>query len=234
MRLLFLFAFFVLSFLSPAMAGQTVVKEAEVRRVITEYLQQKSDNLGLELSVRKIGYRGDLSLPAGAVSYEVVAPDRWEGWGNGNLALLVRVDDRLERNVPIPVEVEALAEMVVAVRPLDRGEIISPSDVAVQKRTLSRNQGKLLTNIEEAVGKRTRLAIRGNNPIRADHLERVPLVKSGQMVTIIAENEALRISAPGKARSSGAEGDRVMVQNLSSHKEIPARVVDAATVKVDF
>lgn len=235
MRRLLLIGIYLLIIASSAFAaGQTVVKEAEVRRVITEYLQQKSDNLGLEISIKKIGYRGDLSLPAGAVSYEVVAPDRWEGWGNGNLALIVRVDDRVERNVPVPVEVEALAEMVVAVRPLERGEIISAADVAVQKRPLSRSQGKFLSNPDDAVGKRTRSAIRGSNTIRPDHLERVPLVKSGQMVTIVAENEALRISAPGKVRGSGAEGDRVMVQNLSSQKEIPARVVDAATVRVDF
>lgn len=218
----------------PALAANQTVKEAEVRRVVIDYLQQKCDNLGLEINIKKIVYSGDLSLSAGDLSYEVVAPDRWEGWGSANLALIVRVDGRVERNVPVKVEVEAMAEMVVSVRPLERGEVIGAADVAVQKRGLSRLQGRFVRDVDEVVGKRVRTAIRGNNPIRPDFLERVPLIKSGQLVTIVAENESLRITAAGKARNSGAEGDTVMVRNLASQKELPARVIDAETVKVDF
>lgn len=219
---------------SAGAAGQVVVKEADIRQVLNDYLRQKSENLGLDVSVKKIGYSGDMTLPAGTVSYEVVAPDRWEGWGNANLALIVRVDDRVERNIPVKVEVEALADVVVAVRPLERGEVIGNGDIAVQKRDLAKTQGKVCRLASEAMGKRVRTAIRANNPVRADNLERVPLVKSGQLVTIIVENDSLRITAAGKARGSGAEGDTVMVQNLSSQKEVAARVVDATTVKVDF
>ncbi|GAB7025846.1 flagellar basal body P-ring formation chaperone FlgA [Geotalea toluenoxydans] len=218
----------------PALAASQTVKEAVVRQVVIDYLQQKCDNLGLEINIKKIVYSGDLSLSAGDLSYEVVAPDRWEGWGSANLALIIRVDGRVERNVPVKVEVEAMAEMVVAVRPLERGEVIGAADVAVQKRGLSRLQGRFVRDVDEVVGKRVRTAIRGNNPIRPDFLERVPLIKSGQLVTIVAENESLRITAAGKARNSGAEGDTVMVRNLASQKELPARVIDAETVKVDF
>ena len=215
-------------------AGQVVVKEAEIRRVIGDYLVQKNENLGVETSVRKIGYSGDMTLPAGTVSYEVVAPDRWEGWGSTNLALIVRVDDRVERNIPVRVEVEALADVVVAVHPLERGDVIGNGDIVLQKRDLARTQGKVCRLATDAVGKMVRTTIRANNPVRADYLERVPLVKSGQLVTIIVENDALRITAAGKARGAGAEGDTVMVQNLASQKEVAARVVDASTVRVDF
>lgn len=219
---------------SAGAAGQIVVKEADIRRVLNDYLRQKSENLGLDVSVKKIGYSGDMTLPAGTINYEVVAPDRWEGWGNANLALIVRVNDRVERNIPVKVEVEALADVLVAVRPLERGEVIGNGDIAVQKRDLAKMQGKVCRLASEAVGKRVRTAIRGNNPIRADYLERISLVKSGQLVTIIVENDSLRITAAGRARNSGAEGDTVMVQNLASQKEVAARVVDASTVKVDF
>ncbi|WP_243370241.1 flagellar basal body P-ring formation chaperone FlgA [Geotalea sp. SG265] len=234
MRVILLTALMLLLFGSHALAAGQVVKEAEVRRVVSDYLRQKCDNLGLEIDIRTIAYSGDLSLPAGEVSYEMVAPDRWEGWGNANLALIVRVDGRVERNVPVKVEVEAFAEMVVAARPLEHGQIIGAADVAVQKRGLSRLQGRFVRSVEEVVGKRVRTAVRGNNPIRPDNLERVPLVKSGQLVTIIAESGTLRITAAGKARNAGAEGDTIMVRNLSSQKEFPARVIDGETVKVDF
>lgn len=62
----------------------------------------------------------------------------------------------------------------------------------------------------------------------------MPVVKSGQMVTIVAENDVIKVSVAGKARSAGAEGDIIMVQNLNSLKEIPARVINATTVQVSF
>ena len=220
--------------LTAVTAQRTVVKEAEVRRLVTDYLLQKDGNLGLTISVKKIGYSGDLTLPPGKVAFEVVAPDRWEGWGSANLALIVRVDDRVERNISLRVEVEALADMVIAARPLERGEVVKEGDVVIGKRDLSKVQGRVYRTLDEVLGKMVRTGIRGNSPLRNDTLERVPLIKSGQLVTIVAENNTMRITASGKARNSGAAGDEIMVQNLTSQKEISARVLDAATVRVEF
>ena len=88
--------------------------------------------------------------------------------------------------------------------------------------------------VDEVIGKKARTTLRANQPVRADQVEKVPLIKSGQMVTIIAENGVLKISVAGKAHSSGAEGDIIRVQNLTSLKEIPAKVIDASTVQVAF
>lgn len=217
----------------PAIPG-TVVGEAELRRVIGEFLAQKVQHLDALVTVKKIGVSGELRLPVGELSYEVVAPERWEGWGNASLALIVRVDDRVQRNLTVLVEVEALAEMVVATRTLERGEVIGESDLALARRDLARVQGRFCRSKEEVLGMRVKNAVRGNAPLRRDYLERVPVVKSGQMVTLVAENEVVRITASGRAKGAGALGDIITVQNLASQKEVAGRVLDATTVKVDF
>lgn len=211
-----------------------VVTEARVREVVADFVRERTANLGVETAIRRIGPIPDLKIPAGTVSYEIQAPASWEGWGRANLALIVRVDDRVEKNVPVNVEVEALAETVVAVRSLERGDTVGPGDVAVRKLNISALQGKVYRSVGDVVGKRARMAIRANTPLRGENLEKVPLVKSGQLVTIIAESPALRLTATGRARGNGAEGDIVMVQNLGSLKELPARVIDSGTVQVDF
>ena len=216
-----------------APATQTI-SNARVKEAIADFVRQKTDGLGMETTLRRIGYQGDLKLPAGDVSFEVAAPDRWEGWGRANLALIVRVNDRVERNLSIPVEVEALADTVVVLRALERGDVIGPDDVTVQRRDLSTHAGRIYRNVDEVVGKRARVPVRANMPLKGDQLERVPLVKSGQLVTIIVENRIMRLTATGKARGNGAEGDIIKVQNLGSQKEVPARVIDAGTVQVDF
>lgn len=220
--------------LPPQPPPTAVVSEAQVRQVITDYLTQKTKPLNAEVSIRKIGYSGEMTLPAGRVSFEVVAPERWEGYGNVSLSLIVRVDDQVKRNLTVLAEVEALAEMVVAARPLERGEVLGAQDLSLARRDLAHVQGRYLKSTQEAVGLRMKSSQRANTPLRADYLERVPLIKSGQLVTIVVESDSVRITATGRAKGSGAEGDLIMVQNLSSQKEIAARVVDATTVRVDF
>lgn len=219
---------------SAAAPAFQVVPNARVKEAIADFVRQRTDGLGMETTLKRVGYQGDLTLPAGEVSFEVAAPNRWEGWGRANLALIVRVNDRVERNLSIPVEVEALADTVVVLRALERGDVIGPDDIAVQRRDISSLTGRVYRSADEVVGKRTRVPVRANMPLKGDQLEKVPLVKSGQLVTILVENQAMRLTATGKARGNGAEGDIVMVQNLGSLKEVPARVLDAGTVQVDF
>ncbi|HET6419125.1 MAG TPA: flagellar basal body P-ring formation chaperone FlgA [Geobacteraceae bacterium] len=239
MKLLFKYMAIVLAMtvVSAAFAASDkliTVKEAKIREEITGYIMKCTENMGMDINVANIGFTGDLKLPQGETSYEVIAPRQWEGWGRANLALIIRVNGRVEKNLSIPVEVTALTDMVVTDRPLERGEIIGPSDVVLRKRDIAGSPGKICRDLSEVVGKRVKVAMRGNSTVRSDYLERVPLIKSGQMVTIIAENDVMRITAVGKARNSGAEGDLIMVQNMSSLKDIPARVVDGNSVKVDF
>jgi flagella basal body P-ring formation protein FlgA len=219
---------------APVAAAGQLVTEEELRQVVREFLTKKTEHLGAQVSVKKIGLAGDLKLPAGRTGFEVVAPSRWEGFGSSSLALIVRVDDQVKKNLTVLVEVEALAEMVVATRTLERGEVIGTADVALDRRDLAHVQGRYSKSLDEVVGLRVKNAVRANSPMRGDNLERVPVVKSGQLITILAENDVVRITASGRAKGSGAVGDTIAVQNLASQKEIAARVVDATTVKVDF
>ncbi len=217
-----------------AAAQTTVLNESVVRRVVTDYLRQKTGLQDEAIRIKRLGFSGESVLPAGRVSFEVVSPQDWEGWGRGSLALIVRVDERVVRNISLNVEVEAFADVVVASRELERGMVVGKGDVALQKRDLAMVPARACRNLDEALGKRVRVGMRANATLRGDYLERLPVVKNGQTVTIIAENEKFRVTASGKARGNGAEGDTVMVQCLNAQKEIPAVVVDANTVRVEF
>lgn len=219
---------------SPRQKAQVDNRDAELKEAVAAYVKQKTANLGYDVHIKRISINGNPKLPEGPLDYEVVAPQQWEGWGAANLAVLVRQGDRVVSNTSMRVEVEALTDMVVTLRELDRGMIITSADVTVQKRDVGSVFGKFIGSIKEVVGKQVRTAIRANTVVRADLVEKVPLIKSGQMVTIVAENEVMKVSVAGKARGSGAEGDVIMVQNLNSLKEIPARVISATTVQVGF
>lgn len=218
----------------PLQANAAVDREQEVREAVQAFLSARTSGMGWDVRIRKLSIPDALKLPPGKLEYEVAAPQQWGGWGTVSISVVARQRDVIVRNIPVRIEVEALADMVVALHQIGYGELVSAADVVLQKREITHYSHLAARSIDEVVGKKTRATLRANQPVRADQVERVPLVKSGQMVTIVAENDVLKISVSGRARSAGAEGDTIRVQNLNSLKEISARVISATTVQVAF
>lgn len=219
---------------SPRQALAAIDREEEVRGVVTAFVTTRTAGMGWDVRIRRIAISGALKLPEGAIDYEIIAPQQWEGWGGVNIAVLARQKERVLRNIPVRIEVEAMADTVITLRQIEYGATLAAADLVLQKREITQNSHLAARTLEAVAGKKARTTLRANQPVRADQVEKVPLIKSGQMVTIIAENAVLKISVTGKARSSGAEGDIIGVQNLTSLKEIPARVIDSSTVQVAF
>ena len=215
-------------------ALSAVDREQEVRDAVTAFVAARTSGLGWDVRVRRMSIPSLQGLPAGKIDYEIVAPQQWEGWGNISIAVLARYKEKVVENFAVRIEVEALADTVVALHQIDYGNTISADDVVLQKREITYNSYLAARTMDGVVGKRARTTVRNNQPVRADQIENIPLITSGQIVTIVAENEVLKISVSGKAHSSGAAGDIIRVQNLTSHKEIPARVINASTVQVAF
>jgi flagella basal body P-ring formation protein FlgA len=232
--LTYLFVLFLFPVLPDAQAAPLLQRDSEIREAVTSYITQKTAHLGHEIRVRKLTMSGPTELPDGPIDYEVAAPQQWEGWGNANITVFARQGSRVLRNIPVRVEVEALAEMVVTVRQIDHGSIITSEDVVVKRWDVSGMQGKYVGKISDAVGKKARSTLRPNAPLKSDQLEKIALIRSGQAVTILAESGNMKITVTGRARSAGAAGDTISVQNLDSLKEFPARIIDAKTVAILF
>jgi flagella basal body P-ring formation protein FlgA len=60
------------------------------------------------------------------------------------------------------------------------------------------------------------------------------VVKRGDIVTILLENEKMKLSVPARALERGAVGDTIRVVNTSSDKEVYAVVKSSKTVEVIF
>jgi flagella basal body P-ring formation protein FlgA len=144
------------------------------------------------------------------------------------------VNGDFRKKVWATVNIEVLTEMVVTKRPLRRYQVITDDDIQLKELDLAKVKSNAVTNYEEVLGKRTKRAIKANMVLRTDHLELPPLVKRGDVVSIIAESDGLRITALGEVKKRGCRGERIRVVNLDSKKGIYARVLDSNRVKVDF
>ncbi len=231
--ILIIITYLLLPALSSA-AQLSTLRDAEIRNSVITYVQQKQLNFSNEVRLKRFTIGGSPVLPEGNLDYEVIAPQQWGGWGNANIAVLARQGDRVIGNINVRVDVEVLADMVFTVRQIDFGSIISASDLVVRKNDVGSVHGRYLATVNDAIGKKARSSLKANVPIKSDQLEKNPIIKSGQMVSIVAESERIRVTVTGKAKSAGSFGDTIIVQNLSSLKEMSARIINSETVQIVY
>ena len=220
--------------------------KAEVSRSFIEISKEKIEKIVLgsvyglipwekdQVRIKKICVSNSALLPEGNITYKVVAPRNTDFLGNVPLSVLFKVNRRLEKKIWATVNIEVLTEMVVTKRPLRRYHMITEDDIHLKKMDLSKVKSNAMTTYEDVLGKRTKRAINTGEVLRTDHIELPPLVKRGDVVSIIAETDGLRITALGEIKKKGCRGERIKVLNLDSKKCIYARVLDSNTVRVDF
>ena len=124
--------------------------------------------------------------------------------------------------------------IVVAARPLPRGHVLQPRDLKLARRRLDDLQGAVARQVDDVVGLRTRSLVAMGSPIRLARLERAPLIKRGQVVTMICRAGNLRVTAKGMAQQTGYKGSRIRLTNLASKRQVFGTVLDAGTVLVEF
>jgi flagella basal body P-ring formation protein FlgA len=187
-----------------------------------------------QVRIKKICVSNSVFLPEGKITYKVVAPRKTNLMGNVPLTVLFKVNRHFEKKIRATVNIEVLKEMVVTKRPLRRYQMITKDDIHLKKVDLSKVKSNAVTTFEDVLGKRTKRAINIDEVLRTDHIELPPLVKRGDVVSVIAESDGLRITTLGEVKKKGCRGERIKVLNLDSKKCIYANVLDSNTVRVDF
>ncbi len=123
------------------------------------------------------------------------------------------------------------APVTVLTRPVERGEVIKVSDVAIERRPKAEVTADIVGR-EAAIGMQTRRSLRGGQMLRSTDLAKPDLVTRDQSVTLIYEAAGIYLTSRGKALETGTEGDVVNVLNLQSKRTVPATVVGRGQVVV--
>lgn len=79
---------------------------------------------------------------------------------------------------------------------------------------------------------RARQTILPGAPLSAAHVERIPMVRLGDTVTLLLRSDNLRISTKGVVQGSAALGDMVTVQLSRYNRTFRGRLVDGKLVEV--
>jgi flagella basal body P-ring formation protein FlgA len=220
--------------LAEAERSSIIVAKEKIEKIVKDYVVKNLIHADARAKIKNIQVRQDLTLPEGNIIFQVVPLKEKKLSGIINLTVLFEVNGYYKQEVSARVDIEILSEVVIAKRPLPRNRIISIDDIDFVEMDITELPFNILTSSEDVVGKRTKGTINSKTVLRSDLLELPPVVRRGDVVTIIAESGCLKISARGKIKKDGHIGEVLKVENLDSKKAIYAKVVDSETVTVDF
>ena len=215
--------------------GFVAISTADIKRVVTQYVFANIPWDKEKVKIGNIRVADKVILPKGKISYGVEPLKNTDFKGSVPLPIHFKVNGKFQKRILVTADIEVLADVVVAKRPLKRYRRITEDDVEIKEKNLAGLPSNIILEYEDVLGKRAKRNISANTVLRADLIEFPPLVKRGDVVLMVAESGGLRITALGMVKQrEGRQGERIRVENIDSKRSIYGRVLDAKTVQVEF
>ena len=120
-------------------------------------------------------------------------------------------------------------QVPVLAHSVSRGDVIHESDLAWLP--VDSTNG-MLTRLDEIVDKEAKRSLHGNEPIKADDVRKVPLVRANDIVTGIWRSGGIRITGQFKAKGDGGLGDVITIVKLTGQDKLTARVTDVHEAEI--
>jgi flagella basal body P-ring formation protein FlgA len=206
----------------------------DVAGILETQLQKMLNDRRKRVEVREIRGYEKLVLPPGALSYVVVLPDQASRGGTVSVSIRFLINGKEVKKSRVTAQVNIFTDVVVARSFLRKGLVIQEKDLQLVNKNISALAPDVVTDFEEVVGKRTTLTMNSQEVFRKGMLERAPLVKKGDRITLIVENSHFRITSMGEVQEEGGKGERIRLLNVASKREVYGRVLDANTAQVDY
>ncbi|WP_436637302.1 flagellar basal body P-ring formation chaperone FlgA [Microbaculum sp. FT89] len=125
-----------------------------------------------------------------------------------------------------------IVEVPVLARALERGEVISPRDIVIDRMPRSAMRSEMIVDADRLTGMSARRQIRDGVPLTADLLMEPILVRRSDLVTIVYRTPGLTLTTRGRALSAGARGEVIQVFNIQSKRTVEAEISGPGFVTV--
>ncbi|GEM76832.1 flagellar basal body P-ring formation chaperone FlgA [Vibrio sagamiensis] len=182
---------------------------------------------------------GSLSVRAAKIDSRIKATDCLEGLitsasstssTRSNINVLVECPAD-NWKVYVPVRISASVPMIVATRPLARGDIIQSSDVVISMIELQRFRKDGFSTDTQVIGAKLKRNVRLGDVVERND---VCVVCRNEKVTIRATKGSMTITTQGTALQDGSSGEQVRVKNDKSQRIIEGTVTGIAEITITF
>jgi flagella basal body P-ring formation protein FlgA len=126
--------------------------------------------------------------------------------------------------------VRTMVELPVLSRYVAPGDVITAGDVERIAFRSDRLNQAVVAEADELVGRTPKRAIRPLEPVRQGDVMLPLVIRKGDLVTIVLETPALRLTAQGKAAEDGSQGATIRVANTKTGRLLEGVVVAPGTI----
>lgn len=152
---------------------------------------------------------------------------------SGKTTVHVKCDSANPWTVYLNADINLYAEALHSANPLNRGDVLTESDLEYMEVNLSQIRNGYYTEMEQLLGQQLKRRLPQNRLIKANYVEPQTLVKRGELVSIVAENRGYSVKMSGIAMSNGSKGERVQVRNSSSKRIVEGVVEEFGVVSIN-
>lgn len=115
---------------------------------------------------------------------------------------------------------QASGEILVLVRDIARGDVITANDVEMQAMPPGRTMRGL--GLDAVVGMEAKRALKTGQPLQASDIKAASVIRKGDPIAIVYTAPGVRLSVDGVAQNEAALGQPVRVLNTYSKRSIDA------------
>jgi len=207
----------------------------EVMAAFRRYIQEHSPYPPGNLSIEVFPLKETVVIPDHKVALSFMASRHDKFLGDVTLDLAILHQGQPLKRLKVSGVVRLKRQVVCATRPLRAQAPIGPEDVQVAPREMTGlNVDDFYTSTEQVVGRILAKSAGPQEIITTRHLSSQPVIKRGDNVTVVLDQDGLEISTKGVAQEQGHPGKTIRLVNPKSKKEFQGLVVDAKTVKVQL
>ena len=219
---------------SPVWAADELLKVSFIEKIgkdfILETLEWDKDRLEV-----KVIYDGkQIRVPQGNTVFDCKLPGRKKRIGRVHFLCLIKVEGVLKKRLRLYADVKVAYDIYRPIQSLKMGHIIQAGDVELTRLKSDHILRNIVSDERDVIGHRLIRNLDEGETILAHMVQKIPLVKNGDRILIIAKKGSLRVTAPGVVRQNGFKNDTVRVENIHSRKIILGTVIDSRTVQINF
>ena len=215
-------------------AASQILKIETIESVGLEYIQDTLDWSKDRMDIKVIYEGNNIRIPDGRVRFDCKLPGRKNRIGRVHFLCLVKVGGNLKKRLRLYADVKIAYDVYRPIQSLKMGHVIQPGDIELTRLKSDRVLRNIISDETDIVGHRLIRNLEEGETILAHMVQKIPIVKNGDRILIIAQKGSLRVTAPGVVRQNGFKNDTVRVENIHSKKIVLGTVLDSRTVQINF
>ena len=210
--------------LATAVTGQAIFE------TVKEYVTANCSFPGT-FTVEPVSLPFNQKVPAGSLELRVKPSAQVIRKGRNSVTVEIVVDGIVKCTTSVSINIRIFAQVLVATTAIPRSEAITKMNTTMQEREITSLPDDIVIG-EPASDVSATMAISNGAVIRSSWIAAPPVIKSGDLVTVLVTGKYVRVSDKGTAASDGRTGDKIKVRLGSMAREVKGTVISPGLIEI--